>query len=177
MQTHSELLSLCLRYSCSVSFSRFSAHRLACASRASLFILARPKTFVNAFLQLFSLFFSPFSFCERFLPKKNDRSAFGPPQMARSLPIIRLWIRLVAWFPIRVIKALQLPRGSPGQSGTACGAALLWRSCGKHSTSSRSVPSRHPALLREIARLAPGIADSWRSNPLLVPSPFSIPLR
>ena len=75
----------CLRYSCSVSFSRFSAHRLACASRASLFILARPKTFVNAFLQLFSLFFSPFSFCERFSPKAKRP--------------FRFWAKLRSRFP------------------------------------------------------------------------------
>ena len=65
MQTHSELLSLCLRYSCSVSFSRFSARRLACASRASLFILSSFRRNVNTFSQLFLSFFTSFCICER----------------------------------------------------------------------------------------------------------------
>ena len=80
----------CLRYSCSVSFSRFSAVLLRCPARVSLFILSPIKRKVNTFLQLFSLFYASFRFCERSSQRKADRSGVWAVCYNLRIPIIRL---------------------------------------------------------------------------------------
>ena len=81
----------CLRYSCSVSFSRFSARRLACASRASLFILSLSQRNVNTFLQTFSLFCASFWICEHF--PKHPSFSFAHYSEHSSLPNVRPFMK------------------------------------------------------------------------------------
>ena len=98
----------CLRYSCSVSFSRFSAHRLACASRASLFILSPSQRNVNTFLQTFSLFCASFWICERCFPKKHRLFRFwGEPVGNHCFKSFGFWARLCQAIKCRLQKRRQ----------------------------------------------------------------------
>ena len=80
----------CLRYSCSVSFSRFSAVLLRCPARVSLFILSPIKRKVNTFLQLFRFFTLLFCFANVLPKRKTDRSGVWAVFCDLQIPIIRL---------------------------------------------------------------------------------------